>query len=146
MRSLPPTPGLCASRSALRLLFTRDVSFSGLAISIIRPTEQYYEPNGASCESKIRSRAARDNDNKKFSIIPGPFSLRPSAALPGAKGEHQYPGYLQFFTPGSIPPVFSLILHNGLMASPSGSETHTRPHPYVTGSLLLCSLPLGHWS
>jgi hypothetical protein len=41
--------------------------------------------------------------------------------------EHQYPVYLQCFTQGSIPPVFSLILHDGLMASPSGSETHTRP-------------------
>jgi hypothetical protein len=62
---------------------------------------------------------------KKFSITPGTFSLKPSAALPGAMVEHQHPVYLHFFTQGSIPPVFSLILHDELMASPSGSETHT---------------------
>lgn len=114
------------------------MSFSGLAIFIIRPTGQYYEPNGASCESKIRSRAARDNDNKKFSIIPGPISLKSSAALPGAMVEHQYPGYLQFFTQRSVPPVFSLILHDGLMKYSSGSET-TLLHVRIAAAVLFVS-------
>ena len=56
---------------------------------------------------------------------------------------HQHPVYLQFFTQGSIPPVFSLILHDGLMVSPSGSETHTDTStPMCRGRFCCCALCL----
>jgi hypothetical protein len=81
----------------------------------------------SSQSSDTKYRQGRDLEQRTSASPQVFFSLNPSAALPGAMVEHQYPVYLQFFTQGSIPPVFCLILHDGLMVSPSGSETHTRP-------------------